>query len=163
MSGRINRSAWGLELARVTSLRGTCLRRQVGCILVNVRGHVLATGYNGRAAGIQHCNFQAARLGASGIAMEICHPHACSGALAPSGTDLDSCEAIHAEANALLQCRDVSAIDTAYVTVSPCVSCTKLLLNTGCQSIVFSEAYAHDKKARELWERAGRDWVQGED
>jgi dCMP deaminase len=123
-------------------------------VLVDSKGHILATGYNGRAAGLPHCNHRSE----GGKGGEKTYPHACPGSLSPSGTDLDSCEAIHAEANALLQCRDVSAIDTAYVTVSPCVSCTKLLLNTGCRTIAFSEPYAHDKKARELWERAGREW-----
>jgi hypothetical protein len=40
----------------------------------------------------------------------------------PSGTGLDVCEAIHAEQNALLQCKDVEQIDTAYVTAMPCMT-----------------------------------------
>ena len=83
------------------------------------------------------------------------NPHACPGAGAPSGTDLDACEAIHAEANALLQCRNVWEIHTCYVTVSPCVSCVKLLLNPSTERIVFRAPYTHDEAARKLW---GRDW-----
>ncbi len=64
---------------------------------------------------------------------------------------LEQCEAIHAEANALLQCRDVEDIKTAYVTASPCIHCTKLLMNTGCMRIVFSERYPGHEVCEKLW------------
>lgn len=151
---RPTKDEWALRLAIITSQRATCARRQVGCVLLDVRGHVLATGYNGPYAGAAHC-------------IEV----PCAGAKAPSGTRLELCEAIHAEQNALLQCRDVHAIDTCYVTTSPCVTCVKLLLNTSCRRIVFVEPYAHDAEARKLWtkttpdsgyafERGGRAWEQ---
>ena len=148
---RPTKDQWAQLLALVTSMRGTCLRRQVGCVLVNARGHVLATGYNGVAAGLLHCN-QHDPFCATG------YPFACEGAHAPSGSGLDQCEAVHAEQNALLQCKDVYAIDTCYVTASPCVTCTKLLLNTSCRRIVFSTVYPHPE-AQALWERAGRLWI----
>lgn len=73
--------------------------------------------------------------------------------------NLDGCQAIHAEQNALLQCRDVYAIHTAYVTASPCMTCVKLLLNTSCERIVYVEEYPHSA-ARDLWTGAGRSWEQ---
>jgi len=127
----------------------------VGCVLLNPRGHVLATGYNGVAVGLPHCN-EAMELVVRGKA-ELIYPHACPGAGALSGTNLDSCEAVHAEQNALLQCRDVYDIETCVVTVGPCMTCTKLLLNTGCQRILLMEEYSQPV-ARELWQRAGRLW-----
>lgn len=131
-----------LSMARLVSSRGTCLRRAVGCVLVSSRNHVLATGYNGVAAGVTHC---------------LERP--CEGADACSGTQLDKCNAIHAEQNALLQCKDVHEIETCYCTTAPCVTCTKLLMNTGCKRIVFEEDYPSSGKA--LWissfERA---WVR---
>jgi tRNA(Arg) A34 adenosine deaminase TadA len=66
------------------------------------------------------------------------------------GKGLDLCEAIHAEQNALLQCRDTKEIEVAYVTASPCVTCVKLFMNTGCKRIVFLEEYPHSA-AKELW------------
>jgi deoxycytidylate deaminase len=45
-----------IEMAKLVAQRTTCLRRAVGCVLVNARGHVLATGYNGVAGGQPHCN-----------------------------------------------------------------------------------------------------------
>jgi len=121
------------------------MRRQVGAVLVNKRKHVLATGYNGVAAGQPHC-------------LDI----PCIGAKSASGTDLELCEAVHAEQNALLQCQNVFEIDTCYVTVSPCMTCTKLLLNTSCQTIVYAEDYV-DQNARKLWERHDRKWVRFDD
>lgn len=145
-----------MRVARVLALRSTCLRRAVGCVLVNARGHVLATGYNGVAAGSPHCNQPAVDIAL--CEPEDAFPHACSGARAPSGYALDACEAIHAEQNALLQCRDVFDIDTCYTTTFPCVTCAKLLLNTSCRRIVYGDAYSgeHETTVRELWTRAGR-------
>ncbi len=89
-------------------------------------------------------------------AIEI-FPNACLGAVAPSGADLDMCEAIHAEQNALLQCHDVYQIETCYVTTFSCLTCVKLLLNTACQRIVYVDSYgAHGSASLELWTKSGR-------
>ena len=164
---RPTRDGWGLQLAQVTASRSTCLRRSVGCVLVDKRGHILATGYNGVAAGQKHCNedlllapppFEG--TWAEGTNIKYTHyPHACPGAQSLSGTNLDGCQAIHAEQNALLQCGKVWEIDTCYTTTAPCMTCVKLLLNTSCQRIVFKEDYPHSE-ARVLWENAGRIWLQ---
>lgn len=139
---RPSKDEYFMDMALLVSERSTCLRRKVGAVLINKRKHVLATGYNGVASGQPHC-------------LDI----PCIGANSASGTDLDLCEAVHAEQNALLQCKNVFEIDTCYVTVSPCMTCTKLLLNTSCQTIVFEEDYV-DQKARLLWERHDRKWVR---
>lgn len=156
---RPSRDEWAMKLALLTAQRTTCCRRAVGCVLLNARGHVLATGYNGVAAGLPHCNQEVEEVLHDGLAGVVFKPHACSGANAPSGQSLDACQAIHAEQNAMLQCRDVYAIHTAYVTASPCMTCVKLLLNTTCERIVFVEEYPHPE-ARKLWESAGRAWEQ---
>lgn len=129
-----------LTMAVVASTRGTCARRRVGCVLVNERNHIMATGYNGPSRGEAHC---------------IDAP--CPGASMPSGTGLSTCESIHGEANALLQCRDVYSIKTVYCTTSPCVDCVKLLLNTSAQRIVFLEKYPHTQ-SEDRWIRNGRVW-----
>lgn len=147
---RPSRDEWAMQLAVETAKRSTCCRRQVGCILLNARGHVLATGYNGVAAGQLHCNHHDP-FHSEGL------PYACEGAHSPSGTDLDNCQAIHAEQNALLQCSDVYMIHTAYVTTAPCITCVKLLLNTSCQHIIFADDYPHPQ-AGKMWKAAGRTW-----
>ena len=55
--GRRARPSWDeyfLQLARQAATRSTCLRRQVGAVLVRDR-RVLATGYNGAPRGVAHC------------------------------------------------------------------------------------------------------------
>ena len=156
---RPSKDEYFIKMAKLVSERATCLRRRVGCVLVNARGHVIATGYNGVATGLPHCNHQEHidmyRPGEmEPYQIPAIFPHACSGATLPSGTGLDSCEAIHGEQNALLQCKDVFEIDTAYVTAKPCVSCMKLFMNTSCKRIVYLEDYPHPK-TDELAAKAG--------
>lgn len=141
-----------MNVAREIARLSTCLRRSVGCVLLDVRGHVSSTGYNGVHAGAKHCNSMR-----EDPTVSILHrfPHACKGANAPSGTALDFCEAIHAEQNALLQCKNPWELEVAYVTTAPCVTCTKLLLATSCQRIVFKEPYQGDAGIK-LWVDAGR-------
>jgi dCMP deaminase len=131
-----------MAMAVLVSSRGTCGRRRVGCVLTDKHNHVIATGYNGVAKGAKHCTDEP-----------------CAGRFCTSGTGLDLCEAIHAEANALLQCRDTQSIVRAFCTASPCVHCVKLLLNTSCQEIFFLEEYPHSD-AQRLWESQGRLWTQ---
>lgn len=156
MTKRPTKDVVFMAVARAMATRSTCLRRAVGCVLVNARGHVLATGYNGVAAGTPHCN-QPATDSALCDAEDV-FPHACQGAYVASGVGLDACEAIHAEQNALLQCRDVFDIDTCYTTTFPCVTCAKLLLNTSCRRIVFDTAYVseHMRTVERMWSAAGR-------
>lgn len=142
---RIGVDEWAMRLAMETAMRSTCVRRSVGCVLLNSYNHVISTGVNGVASGMPHCNAEVKGF----------LPNSCNGASSKSGTDLDKCEAIHAEANALLQCPDVMSIYNCYSTTSPCIHCVKLLLNTSCQRIVYLEEYSH-REALELWLRANR-------
>lgn len=136
---RPSRDETGLALAAVWALRGTCIRRQVGCVLFDAQGQQLASGYNGPAPGQVHCTSRP-----------------CPGATAPSGTSLEACEAIHAEQNALIACSDISRIDTVYCTHSPCLHCVKMLLRTPARRIVFLERYAHDEPSHKLWVAGNR-------
>lgn len=138
---RPSKKSYFLSMARLVSTRSTCVRRQVGCILVDKNNFVLATGYNGVGKGQVHC---------------ITTP--CAGANFPRGKGLDKCEAIHAEQNALLQCKDTQKISKAYITMSPCITCGKLLLNTSCQEIIFSEEWVN-LDAKRIWKNARRLWT----
>jgi dCMP deaminase len=125
-----------LRMAILCSTRSTCIRNNVGCILVDKRKYVLATGYNGVAVGQPHC---------------IDYP--CNGAKLKSGEGLDKCLAIHAEQNALLQCRYTDHITAAYITHSPCIHCAKLFSNTKIQKIIYHKLY--DAKAISYLEESG--------
>jgi len=130
-----------MSMALIASLRSTCARRRVGCILVDQHNRVLSTGYNGVPAGMPHC---------------IDTP--CPGANHKTGEGLSVCEASHAEISALIDCRDIKAITTIYCTTAPCIDCVKALLNSSASRIVFMEDYA--ASGQHLWEKAGRIWNQ---
>ena len=127
-----------MGMALMAASRATCSRRAVGCVLTNTLNHIVATGYNGVPRNMPHCG-----------------DRMCPGISAASGTQLDGCMAIHAEQNALLQCPDTRDIKAAYCTTQPCLTCTKLLLNTSCQSIVYLQPYPHEI-AVNLWTSTGR-------
>jgi len=140
VSDRLSLDEYNLTIARAISLKGTCARRKVGCILINSRYKTIATGYNGVTAGAPHC---------------IDTP--CPGAACKSGEGLDLCEAIHAEQNALLTCSNIFDIYICYSTTAPCIHCIKLLLNTSCRIVVFDEFYPHPT-AEALWKKYGGAW-----
>ena len=130
-----------LQMAVLIATRGTCARRQVGCVLVDARGRVLSMGYNVVPSGRPHCT-----------------DTPCPGAGYPSGDGLDKCQAIHAEQNAVVLLPDPWQVDTAYITVSPCHGCVKLLLATSCRRIVALGTYAHSEAVEE-WRANGREII----
>jgi len=159
---RPTRDQWAMSLALATANMSTCCRRNVGCVLLNDRGHVIATGYNGVAAGLPHCNELGPVVYEPGVCGDLriqTYPNSCKGSNSPSGTNLDGCQAIHAEQNALLQCKNVYEIHTCYTTASPCITCAKLLMNTSCKRVVFLEEYPHHN-VMDMWLSSGREWVK---
>jgi dCMP deaminase len=158
-----------LDIALTLAKRGTCIRKQVGCVLVDELGQILSTGYNGVARGLRHCNDYIQhdyyeKIGSESKDIDIVkvtkiktHLYKCAGADHDSGQGLEICEAIHAEQNALLQCHDVQQIDTVYVTTSPCRHCMKLIMNTSAKRVVFLSEYSQSSK--DLAEKAGIQWI----
>lgn len=136
-----------MELARLMARRSTCLRRQVGAVLVR-DNRVLASGYNGPPSGMPHC----AELG--GCLREKLG--------VPSGERQEICRAIHAEQNAVLQLAITGLSGrgaTAYVTAHPCFTCAKLLVQLGVVRVVYADGYP-DGLARELFAEAGIEVVR---
>ena len=130
-----------LQLARQAATRSTCLRRQVGALLVRDR-QVLATGYNGAPRGVSHCLDVGCLRDELGI---------------PSGERAELCRAIHAEQNAVIQAAVHGvAIDgaTLYTTLQPCVLCAKMLINCGVREIHYVEGYP-DELSRSMFAEAG--------
>ena len=52
---RIDTDKYFLEIARTVAKRSTCMRRSVGCVLVDSQNHIVATGYNGVPTKFTHC------------------------------------------------------------------------------------------------------------
>lgn len=134
--------AYGSFIAYAVSLRGSCVRRKAGAVIMDEEHSILSTGYNGKGANLPNCA-----------------DAPCKAALAASGAALQDCEAIHAEFNAMMRCRDRKEIHTVYVTCSPCVTCIDMLLGTPCKRIVFSEEYPHNEESKRRWLAGGREWV----
>jgi dCMP deaminase len=123
---RNSKQKYFIEIAQSVKKRSSCRRRQVGCVVVSDKNIILATGYNGVPRNISHCTDAG---------------WACPGYKVKSGTELDSCYAIHAEQNALMHCKDIFEIGTIYCTTFPCMSCIKMIANTSCRVIYYLDKY----------------------
>ena len=130
-----------LQLARQAATRSTCLRRQVGAVLVRDK-RILSTGYNGSPRGTAHCLDVGCLREQMGI---------------PSGERQELCRAIHAEQNAIIQAAVHGvAIEgaTLYATLQPCILCAKMLINCGVREIYYLEGYP-DELSLQMFEEAG--------
>lgn len=119
-----------MEIAAVTAKRSTCLRRQVGAVIVKDK-RILTTGYNGAPSGLLHCGEREG--GCMRQAMQI-----------PSGERHELCLAVHAEQNAIIQAAylGVSLKDaTLYCTTQPCIICAKMIINAGIDCVTMAERY----------------------
>jgi dCMP deaminase len=131
-----------MEMAEITAKRSTCLRRQVGAVIVQDR-HVMAAGYNGAPKGLKHCE---ERGGCLREKMGV-----------PSGERHELCLALHAEQNAIVQAAALGqSIDgaTMYITHQPCVICAKMIINAGIKKIIVKEGYP-DRLAVDILAEAG--------
>jgi len=117
-----------IGIAELVSKRSTCLRRNVGAIIVKDK-RILATGYNGAPREIAHCS----ETGCIREKLKI-----------PSGERHELCRGLHAEQNAFLQAalHGTSLKDsTIYSTTQPCIICAKMIINAGIKEIVIKGDY----------------------
>ena len=124
-----------MSFAVVASKRGTCDRKQVGAVIVQLN-RVVATGYNGSVAGMPHCD--------------------------DAGHDMvegHCIRTIHAEMNALAQAAKFGAgveMAAIYTTASPCWACFRVLVNAGIKTFVYAEPYRYDEDHLRIKEVAER-------
>ena len=141
----MNRPSWDeyfMQMAELTAQRSTCLRRQVGAIVVKEK-HIIATGYNGAPKGLPHCEELGGCLREK---LEI-----------PSGERHELCRALHAEQNAIIQAATLGqSIEgaTIYITHQPCIICAKMIINAGISRIVIRRGYP-DEMSRGMLREAG--------
>ena len=130
MEGR-TRPGWDeyfMEVAEVVAKRSTCLRRNVGAVVVKDK-RILSTGYNGAPTGLPHC-------GEVGCLRERLGT--------PSGERHEICRGLHAEQNALIQAARYGISlegSTIYSTTEPCSLCAKMLINAGLRRVVYKDSY----------------------
>jgi len=118
-----------LRMAMIWSENSYCTRRQVGALLVKDK-MIISDGYNGTPSGFEN----------------VCEDE----------NNRTKPYVLHAEANAITKiAKSNNSSDgaTLYVTSSPCLECSKLIIQAGIKRVVFSEPY-HMNDGVELLERA---------
>ena len=130
-----------MQMALLAAKRSTCLRRQVGAVLVK-DNQILSTGYNGSPKGISHCD----QVGCLRQKNSV-----------PSGQMHELCRCVHAEQNAIIQAglNGSSTRDaTIYCTHQPCSICARLIINAEIKTVYISQIYP-DTLAEQLFAEAG--------
>lgn len=106
-----------LRMASIWSENSYCVRRQVGALIVKDK-MIISDGYNGTPSGF---------------------PNVCE-----SSEGITLPYVLHAEANAITKVarsNNSSEGSTLYVTASPCMECSKLIIQAGIKRVVFSDLY----------------------
>lgn len=125
-----------IEMTNLVKKRSTCMRRQVGCVIVKDH-HILATGYNGVPSGITHCEI----TGCLREQLKV-----------PSGERHEICRGLHAEQNAIIQAayHGISINgSTLYCNTKPCSICAKMICNAGIVKVIYEVGY-NDPLADEM-------------
>ena len=105
-----------LEMAEIWAQNSYCKRRKVGALLVKDR-MIISDGYNGTPSGFEN----------------VCEE---DGVTKPY--------VLHAEANAITKvAKSGNSSDgaTLYVTASPCLECSKLIIQSGIKRVVYRDEY----------------------
>ena len=105
-----------LEMAEIWAQNSYCKRRKVGALLVK-DNMIISDGYNGTPSGFEN----------------VCEEN---GVTKPY--------VLHAEANAISKVAksgNNSAGATLYVTASPCIECSKLIIQSGIRRVVYKDEY----------------------
>lgn len=132
-----------MALASLAARRCNCMKRAVGCVLVDSKRRVISTGYNGTPRNLANCN-------EGGCAR-------CNAGDAASGVSLATCLCLHAEENALLEAgreriRDGSVL---YCNTCPCLTCSIKIVQVGISEVVYSQGYSMDGETARVFLSAG--------
>lgn len=139
------RKSWNsyfMEIADIVKTRSTCIRRQVGAVIVK-DNRIITTGYNGAPSGLMHC------IDNGGCERERLN--------VPSGQRHELCRALHAEQNAIIQAAKIGVSTEGaiiYITTQPCVICAKMIINAGIKKVVYKASYP-DEMAMNMLEESG--------
>jgi len=121
-------------MAGIWAQNSYCKRRKVGALIVKGK-MIISDGYNGTPAGFEN----------------ICEDE----------EGLTKAYVLHAEANAITKVaksNNSSEDSTLYVTTSPCMECSKLIIQSGIKRVVYSDKY-RKTEGLELLIRAGIELV----
>jgi dCMP deaminase len=147
----IERPTWDeyfIQIAELTSQRSNCIKRRVGCILVKDK-RILSLGYNGTPIGTENCY--------QGGCKRCCDQYL-NKEIDSSAKNLDLCLCLHAEENAILFNNKNDLIgSTMYVTLIPCISCVKKILQCQITRVVYINDYQKilDEQSINILQTAG--------
>lgn len=131
-----------MRVAKVVASRSNCVKRKVAAV-VTIDRRIISTGYNGTPRGVRNCNEGGCpRCSTFGL----------------SGVDLGECLCSHGEENAITQAayHGVSLRGaTLYTTYSPCLLCTKMIINAGIAETVYDGHYPMSETSLALLREAG--------
>ena len=144
---RISREEMFSQICSVVAQRSTCLRSQVGALIVR-DGRIISMGYNGPVSGMPACSkplgsFPLDQLGDYTSSTECMGP-GCT-------------RSLHAETNAIaFAARAGVSVEgcTMYCSMSPCINCAKVIVNSGIKELKYLEEY-RDTSGLELLRKAG--------
>lgn len=118
-----------MDLAKTLATRSHCVKAQVGSVLTKDT-RIISLGYNGPPAGTYNCD-------------EVWPDSGC-----PRDSKGSCSLALHAEQNAILYAaKNNMSINgaTLYVTLSPCISCARVIYTVGIKRVIFLDSYAKYK------------------
>ena len=133
-----------LDIAERWSGLSKARRKKVGCLIVK-DGAIISDGYNGTPKGFDN-NCEDLRTG-----RRIKLPKGSVEGLVTKP------EVLHAESNAitkLAKSTQSSDKSTMYTTISPCIECSKLIIQAGISRVVYKEFYK-DEKGLDLLRKSG--------
>lgn len=142
---RLSRPSWDeyfMKIAKMVATRSNCMKRKVAAIIVKDK-RIISTGYNGTPRGTKNCS-------------EGGCPR-CNG-FSESGKNLEECLCSHGEENAIVQAsyHGISIKDSSiYTTFSPCLYCTRMIINAGIKEVVYNVDYAMAETPMQLLKDAG--------
>lgn len=142
---RLSRPSWDdyfMGIAKVVASRSNCVKRKVAAIIVKDK-RIISTGYNGTPRGTRNCS-------------EGGCPR-CNN-FTESGKNLEDCLCSHGEENAIVQAsyHGISIKGSSiYTTFSPCLLCTKMIINAGITEVVYNVDYPMGETPMRLLRDAG--------
>ncbi|MFH2105672.1 MAG: deaminase [Candidatus Micrarchaeota archaeon] len=142
---KLIRPSWDeyfMNIAKVVATRSNCIKRKVAAIIVKDK-RIISTGYNGTPRGVRNC---------SDGGCPRCN------SFGESGKNLNECVCSHGEENAIVQAsyHGISIKDsTIFTTFSPCLLCTKMILNSGIKEVVYNAEYPMSELSLKLLKEAG--------
>lgn len=144
---RISRDQMFSQIVQVVAQRSTCLRSQVGALIVR-DGRIISMGYNGPVSGMPECTEMPSFTEL--INDPVYQNRAISKVIAELEADPPLCEgpgctrSLHAETNAIaFAARAGVSVEgcTLYCSMSPCINCAKVIVNSGIREVKFLEKY----------------------